>query len=290
MATAETIPGRSGGRLLRRLRRSPSAMTGAAILLAMVAVALLAPLLAPHDPFAQDLSQRLVPPFWMPGTSPDHLLGTDNLGRDYLSRLLYGARYSLGIGFSVALIAMAIGTTLGLVAGYFGGRVDEAIQLLITWRLAMPVVLIALAAVVIRGPSISGLVTILGLLLWDRFAVVIRSTTIGLRKREFVAAARVMGASHLRIMLTEILPNLRTPIIVLFTLEVAQAMMLEAALSFLGLGVPSPLPSWGLMIAEAREFILFDNWLIALPGMLLVLLVFSVNLLGDSLRDLGSEP
>ncbi|UTW12026.1 ABC transporter permease [Marinobacterium rhizophilum] len=269
---------------LKRVRQS-SILIGGGILLLMIVIALFAPLLSPFDPTLQDLDNRYALPFWMPGTDAAHLLGTDHLGRDYLSRLLYGARISIGIGFSVVLVAALIGTSLGLLAGYFGGKVDMLISFLITTRLSLPIVLVALAAVALKGASLTTLCTVLSLLVWDQFAIVSRSATQAIRHQEYIRAARATGASHLRTMLREILPNLRTTLIVIATLEMANVILLESALSFLGLGVRPPTPSWGLMIAEGRDSILFDAWLIALPGGMLCLLVLAVNLFGDGLRD-----
>jgi peptide/nickel transport system permease protein len=265
--------------------RQSSILIGGGILLLMIFIALFAPLLSPFDPPLQDLDNRYALPFWMPGTDATHLLGTDHLGRDYLSRLLYGARISIGIGFSVVLVAALIGTSLGLLAGYFGGRVDMLISFMITTRLSLPIVLVALAAVALKGASLTTLCTVLSLLVWDQFAIVARSATQAIRNQEYIRAAQATGASHLRIMLREILPNLRTTLIVIATLEMANVILLESALSFLGLGVRPPTPSWGLMIAEGRDSILFDSWLIALPGAMLCLLVLAVNLFGDGLRD-----
>ncbi|MCC7273270.1 MAG: ABC transporter permease [Alphaproteobacteria bacterium] len=259
---------------------------GIAILGAILAAALAAPLLTPHDPYEQDLLARLRQPFWHDGADPLHPFGTDHLGRDYLSRLLYGARVSLLIGAAVVAISGLIGTTLGVVGGYLGGRVDMVVSYLLTVRLAVPVVLVALAVVALVGASLANLVLVLGLLLWDRFAVVVRTATRQIREMEFVAAAEAVGATRLRIVLGEVLPNLRDTLAVVATVEMAQAILLEAALSFLGLGVQSPVPSWGLMVAEGKENILFEPWLIALPGALLLALVLAINLLGDALRDL----
>ncbi|EHD21704.1 MULTISPECIES: ABC transporter permease [Brenneria] len=278
---AENQPAR---RSLKRFRKT-GIIIGGGILLLMIAIALLAPWLAPYDPIAQDLDNRLALPFWQAAESGGHWLGTDQLGRDYLSRLLYGTRISLGIGIGVVVVAGVIGTSLGVLAGYFGGRVDMLISFLITTRLSLPIVLVALAAVALKGASIMTLVTILGLLVWDQFAIVTRARTQSLRNEAFVRAARAVGASHVFIMLREILPNLRNTIIVIATLEVANVILLESALSFLGLGVRPPTPSWGLMIAEGRDNILFESWLIALPGGALCLLVLAVNLFGDGLRD-----
>ncbi|POR53141.1 ABC transporter permease [Bosea psychrotolerans] len=272
-------------KLWRRINRSTGIHLGGGLLALIAAIALLAPLLAPHDPIAQDLTRRLLPPFWQAGSDPAHWLGTDNLGRDYLSRLIFGARVSLGIGLGVTLCAGLIGTMLGLLAGYFGGKTDMLISFIITTRLSLPIVLVALAAVALGGASLQTLAIVLSLLLWDRFAVVVRSATQGLRNREFVQATVSFGASSLHVMLRGILPNLRNTLIVVATLEVANVILLEAALSFLGLGARPPTPSWGLMIAEGREHILFDPWLIALPGSALCLLILAVNLLGDGVRD-----
>ncbi|WFE89888.1 ABC transporter permease [Roseibium porphyridii] len=270
----------------RRALRNSGITIGGTILLVFVVMAVFAPLLAPHDPFAQDLSRRFLPPFWQERSVPEHLLGTDHLGRDYLSRLIYGARVSLGVGIGVIAIASAIGITLGLLGGYFGGRVDIVISFIITTRLSLPIVLVALAAVAVGGASLQTLVTVMGLLLWDRFAVVTRAATQSLRNQEFIMGLHAIGAGSIRILFLEILPNIQSTILVVVTLEVANVILLEAALSFLGLGVRPPTPSWGLMIAEGRDNILFDPWLIALPGSLLCVLVLAVNLFGDGMRDI----
>lgn len=270
----------------RRVRGNTGALIGGTLLAVIVLVALLAPLLAPHDPIAQDLSRRLLPPFWHDRSVPEHLLGTDHLGRDYLSRLIYGARVSLGVGLGVILVSGAIGITLGLLAGYFGGWVDMVISFAITTRLSLPIVLVALAAVALGGASLTTLITVLGLLLWDRFAVVTRAAAQSLRHQEFILGLKAIGASRARILFLEILPNMRATILVVVSLEVANVILLEAALSFLGLGVRPPTPSWGLMISEGRDNILFDPWLIALPGSALCLLVLAVNLFGDGMRDI----
>jgi peptide/nickel transport system permease protein len=275
----------AGARVRGRVFGQTSLVIGAAILLAICAIAVLAPALAPHDPYAQDLTRRLIPPLWYPKGDWTHPLGTDNLGRDYLSRTLYGARISLLIGLSVMVISGIIGTAMGLVAGYFGGRVDLVITFLITTRLAMPVILVALAVVALLGGSLLVVILTLGLLKWDRFAVVMRSATQQTRSLDYVAAAEAAGASTARIVLREVLPNIAPHLIVVATVEAASAILLEAALSFLGLGVQPPLPSWGLMIAEAKAYMFFSFWLIAIPGTALALLVFAINLAGDGLRD-----
>jgi len=270
----------------RRDWRQAGTWIGGAIVVAALAMALLAPWIVPHDPFAQDLTKRLQTPFWMDGHNPSHLLGTDQLGRDYLSRLIYGARISMLIGVATVITSGLIGIALGVVGGFAGGRLDDAVMFLITCRLSIPVVLVALAVVGLLGSSLTLVVLTLGLLLWDRFAVVARSTTMQVRHLDFVAAAWCAGASRLHVLWREVLPNIASHLAVVATLEMALAILLEAALSFLGLGVPPPLPSWGLMIAEAKDYMFFSPWVIAIPGISLFVLVLGINLLGDGLRDL----
>ena len=270
----------------RRILGHQGVMIGAAIVLAAVLIALSAPLIAPHDPYYQDLLNRLVPPVWDSRGSWEHILGTDHLGRDYLSRLIYGARISLLIGIGAALISGLIGTVLGVAAGYFGGRVDMVVTFMITVRLSMPVVLVALAVVAIVGGSLQVVIMVLWFLLWDRFAVVMRSSTLQIRSMDYVAAAQAVGCSTTRILTTEIMPNVVNNLIVIATLEIAHAIILEAALSFLGLGVQPPLPSWGLMVSEGKDMMLFEPWLITIPGVALFLLVLAINLLGDGARDI----
>jgi peptide/nickel transport system permease protein len=282
---AEASPGM---RLARRFLGQKAFIIGAGILTVIVVLALLAPLIAPHDPYAQNLAFRNVPPVWYAKGSWLHPLGTDQLGRDYLSRVLYGARISLLIGVSVVLISGIIGTTLGLMAGYFGGKTDLLVTFLVTTRLSMPVILVALAVVAMVGGSLWIVILVLGLLKWDRFAVVMRSATQQVRSLDYVAAAEAAGASTTRIILREVLPNIAPHLIVVATLEAASAILLEAALSFLGLGVQPPLPSWGLMISEAKAYMFFSFWLIAIPGSALALLIFAINLAGDGLRDVIS--
>jgi peptide/nickel transport system permease protein len=271
---------------MRRGWRNAGTWAGAIIVGIAAFCALFAPLLVPHDPFAQDLGKRLLVPFWMPGTDPNHLLGTDQLGRDYLARLIYGCRISMMIGVTVSLVSGVIGITLGVLGGFMGGRVDDAVLFAITTRLSLPVVLVALAVVGLLGSSMTLLMITMGLLLWDRFAVVARATTMQVRNLDFVSAAWCAGCSRFRILAGEVLPNIASHLVVVATLEIALAILLEAALSFLGLGVPPPLPSWGLMIAEAKDYMFFSPWVIVIPGVCLFVLVLGINLLGDGLRDL----
>ncbi len=259
---------------------------GAVIFVGIGVIALIAPLIAPGDPFAQNLNQRLLPPFWMEGTNAAYPLGTDQLGRDYLSRLIYGARISMMIGILTVIGSGFIGTAIGVVGGFFGGKVDDVVMFAITTRLSIPLILVALAIVSLVGSSTTVVVMTLGLLLWDRFAVVARVATMQIRNQDYVAAAWSAGCSRLHIVLREILPNILAPLAVVTTLEMALAILLEAALSFLGLGIPPPLPSWGLMIAEGKDYMFFSPWVIMIPGLSLCVLVFGINLLGDGLRDL----
>ncbi|HEX9470257.1 MAG TPA: ABC transporter permease [Bradyrhizobium sp.] len=278
----QTVPGR------RRLGafRHFATLLGAVIVGAALLVAIFAPYLTPHDPFAQDLNLRLIPPVWMDGSQSTHLLGTDQIGRDYLSRLIYGTRISMLIGVLTVITSGLIGVTLGIVGGFYGGRTDDVVMFLITSRLSIPLILVALTVVALVGSSLAVVILTLGLLLWDRFAVVARTTTMQVRNLDYVAAAQAAGASRVHILVREVLPNIANHLVVVATLEMALAILLEASLSFLGLGVPPPLPSWGLMIAEAKEYVFFSPWVIMTPGVALFVLVLGINLLGDGLRDL----
>lgn len=262
---------------------------GLVIVVAALLTALFAPLLAPHDPYMQDLSNRLAPAVWQEGGSWVHIFGTDGYGRDVLSRLIYGARVTMLVGFGAALVSGLVGSTLGIVGGYFGGRVDAFVVFLINVKLAMPGVLIALSLVSIFGGSLLSITLILALLFWDRFAVVTRTAAQQIRGREFVAAAECAGASKGWILFREILPNISNQIIVIGSLEMAIAILVEAGLSFLGLGIQPPMPSWGILVSEARDFMFFKPHLIVIPGLAIFALVIGINLLGDGIRDV-TEP
>ena len=270
----------------RRALRHRGLLLGSAWLLVVVLVAICAPLMAPYDPYAQDLTNRLIDPVWLAGGSWEHPFGTDALGRDYLSRIVYGARISLAVGIGASLISGLIGTTLGMMGGYFGGRVDSFVMYLVNVKLALPGILIALSLVFVFGGSVVAIVFILGFLFWERYAVVTRSATQQLRSSEFVTAAEACGASKLRIIVGEILPNILNQIIVVATLEMAIAILVEAALSFLGLGTQPPTPSWGLMVSEGRNFMFFKPYLIEIPGVAIFLLVIAINMMGDGVRDI----
>lgn len=272
----------------RRLFPNASMRIGGTVIILIALVALFAPWLAPYSPDAQDLSFRLAPPVlfgdWA-GANWAHPLGTDALGRDYLSRLIYGAQLSLLIGVGAATLSSLIGISLGMAAGYFGGRVETIIGFIVNVRLSMPIMLIMLSLVALLGNSTLLIMLVLSGFLWDRFAVVSRAVTMQLRDREFVLAAKAAGCSDLRILLGEILPNLMRPILVVATLEVAHAILLESALSFLGLGVKAPGVSWGLMIAEAKNFVFFQSWLITIPGAMIFILVGAINLYCEGLKS-----
>jgi peptide/nickel transport system permease protein len=268
-----------------RALANPVFLFGTILLGLIVIMAILAPLLAPYDPLAQNMLKRTVSPFWMSDGNWTHPLGTDGLGRDYLSRIIYGARISLLIGIFTVVCSGIIGTVMGVLAGYFGGKVDLAINFLIMTRLTLPVVMVALAVVALFGGSLIVVVLVLGLLLWDRFAVVMRSAVMQIRSQEYIQAAQSMGYSTPKLLIRELLPNIFDRLAVIATFEMAHAILLEASLSFLGLGVQPPTPSWGLMVAEGRQYLLFDSWLILIPGAAICALVLAINMMGDGLRD-----
>lgn len=276
----------SPGQVMRqRMMRHKGFIVGGVMVLLIFLMAVFAPAIAPHDPFHQDLSIRMTPPVWDENGTWDYPLGTDNLGRDYLSRLVYGCRISLLIGFSCMMIAAVIGAILGLTAGYFGGKVDMIVSFIITVRLALPAVLVAIAVVALIGGSMKVVILVLGCLIWDRFAVILRATTKQIRAMDYVQAAQACGCSVSRVIMLEIMPNLFNSIVIVATLEIGRAILLEAALSFLGMGVQPPMPSWGLMISEGKDLMLFNPYLVTIPGVALFILVLGMNLFGDGLRD-----
>jgi peptide/nickel transport system permease protein len=291
--TDDTFEGSGGGEnfitpreaMKRRIRSHRGFLIGAGIISALALLAVLAPLIAPHDPFDQSLIKRLLPPVWMDRGEWTYPLGTDHLGRDYLSRLLFGARISLVIGLGAATIGCLIGVTLGVCAGYFGGYVDQAIGYILTCQLALPGLLLTMSLVFLIGPSVWVVICVIGVLHWTYYLVVTRAATMQIRRLDYIAAAEAIGSNRRQIILYEILPNVANQIIVIFTLEVGVAILSEAALSFLGVGIQPPTPSWGLMIAEGKSYMFNKPWLIFFPGALLFLLVIATNLMGDGLRD-----
>jgi peptide/nickel transport system permease protein len=271
-----------------RRKRAPlsrSLVVGGALLALFVLAALFAPLLAPHDPYGQSLLRRLRPPVWSGGTWV-YPFGTDAFGRDYLSRLLHGTRISLAVGLGGAALAGLIGASLGVIAGYFGGWIDRIVSFVIATRLALPSLLVALAVLQVAGSGLGIVIVVLALTHWDRFAVVMRTVVRQTARMDFVTRARAMGSSDARIVAQEVLPNVMGQFVVIFTFEMAQCILAAAVLSFLGLGIQAPEPSWGLMMAEGRALLTVNPWLISIAGIALMLLVLAVNLLGDGLRDL----
>ena len=271
---------------LRRLWRFKWGLLAAAVLVLIVASAVCAPWIAPYSPVIVDIQHRLGPPAWMDGGTRTHLLGTDQIGRDLLSRVIYGGRVSLVIGTAAVLISSTIGVLLGLAAGYFAGRIDWTIVTLVNVMLTFPFVLLALAVIAVLGPSLVNMIVVLGVADWPLYARVIRAETLAIREREFVLAGRALGMSHVRIVFGQILPNLVSVIVVIATLQVARVIILESFLSFLGLGVQPPTPAWGSMLSESRDFLYVAWWLAAFPGMALALTALGINLVGDWLRDI----
>jgi peptide/nickel transport system permease protein len=275
----------ASSRSLRRLWRLKWGVVAAALMLLIVCGALAAPLIAPHSPVDVDIRHRLAPPLWMDGGTSDHLLGTDQVGRDLLSRVIYGGRVSLLIGVSAVLVSSTIGVLLGLAAGYFGPRVDWTIMTLVNVMLTFPFVLLALAVIAVLGPSLTNMVIVLGVADWPLYARVIRVETLALRERDFITAGRALGMSHLRLIFRQILPNLVSVIIVIATLQVARVIILESFLSFLGLGVQPPTPAWGNMLGEGRVYMLNSWWIAAFPGLAIFVTTLVINLMGNALRD-----
>ncbi|WP_244673162.1 ABC transporter permease subunit [Mesorhizobium sp. 131-2-1] len=261
------------------------AVIGLFVFILLVLAALFAPLLAPYAPDVQDKTAFLRPPAWQAGGSTQYLLGTDPVGRDILSRLLYGARFSLLIGAVVVTLALTGGITLGLLAGYFRGWVDVAIMRIMDLILAFPSLLLALVLVTILGPGLFNAMLAIALVLQPHFARLVRAAVMAEKSREYVVAAKVAGAGHLRLMLATILPNCLAPLIVQGTLSFSNAILEAAALGFLGLGAQPPTPEWGTMLASAREFILRAWWVVTFPGLAILITVLAINLIGDGLRD-----
>jgi ABC-type dipeptide/oligopeptide/nickel transport system permease subunit len=271
--------------LVARLRRAKWGIAALGVMLAILASAVLAPWIAPADPLAVDIRHRLAPPAWMEGGSRQQPLGTDQIGRDLLSRVIYGGRVSLVIGVAAVCISASLGVLLGLGAGYFGGRLDAAIMTLVNVMLSFPFVLLALAVVAVLGASLLNMIAVLGVAGWPIYARVVRAETLAIREREFVTAGRALGMSHRRILFGQILPNLRSVIVVIATLQVAQVIILESFLSFLGLGVQPPTPAWGNMLGEGRVYLLNSWWIAAFPGLAIFVTTLTINLLGNALRD-----
>ena len=261
------------------------AIVGLTVFVLLILMAIFAPFVAPHDPIEQFRDNLLQPPAWEEGGSWQFVLGTDDVGRDMLSRLIFGARFSLAIGLVVVTSSLVSGVILGLLAGYFRGIVDVVIMRVMDVILAFPSLLLALVLVAILGPGLVNAMIAIALVLQPHFARLTRAAVMGEKNREYVISARVAGASHLRLMLITILPNCLAPLIVQATLSFSNAILEAAALGFLGMGAQPPTPEWGTMLAEAREFILRAWWVVTLPGLAILITVLAINLMGDGLRD-----
>lgn len=262
-----------------QFRRNRVALVGLALLAALYLVTLLAPLLAPYDPDAQNLAERLLAPSWQ------HWMGTDRFGRDIFTRVLYGARISLSIGFIAVAIAVTLGTVVGAVAGYFGRWVDATLMRLVDVVISFPRLVLVITLVGLFEPSIFLIIAVLGLTLWPSTARLVRGDVLSLKEREFVLAARALGMSDARVLFRHVVPNTLGPVIVAATLGIGNTILLEAALSFLGLGVQPPTAAWGAMVADGRDHLLEAWWIATFPGLAIVFTVVAFNLIGDGLRD-----
>lgn len=269
----------------RRLLKSKPGTVGLMVVLLVILTAIFANQLAPKDPERIDLLVKLKPPWFMAGGSPEYLLGTDSLGRDILSRLIYGTRISLMVGFTSILLGAGIGTTLGMLAGYFSGRTDTIISWLINIQLSFPFILLALFIMAAYGGGLTTLIIVLAIGTWVRYARVMRGRVLSVKEETFVTAAVASGISLRRILMRHIFPNSLSPIIVIASFTMAETILAEAGLSFLGLGVDPSIPSWGQMLADGRDYIQSAWWIALIPGLAITVVVLGINLFGDWLRD-----
>jgi len=270
---------------LKRVLKRKTALIGLIIIIVVIATAFFAPQIAPHDPELVDLNNRLKPPFWMEGGTTEYPLGTDSLGRDVFSRIIFGSQKSLLVSFSSTIIASIIGVTLGMIAGYYGGVIDSVISRLGDIQLAFPLILLSIAVIAVLGTGTLNLIIVFGIANWIVYARVARGSVMSIKEREFVEAAKSIGCKDSRILLLHIFPNIFASIIVIATLSLAGVIIAESSLSFLGLGVPPPKPTWGGMLSEGRQYI-YDGWWVAtFPGLAIMITVLGVNLFGDGLRD-----
>jgi len=273
-------------RILHKAWQLRLGVLGTIILLILILTASFTNYLAPYDPYKQDITIRLLPPSWMEKGDSRYILGTDHLGRDLMTRIMYGSRISLIVGLSAVCVQVALGVVLGLLAGFHGGKTDSVISFMVNAMMAFPFILLAMSLVAVLGPSLQNIIIALGITGWPVFTRVTRIETMKLREREFVLAAMSLAFSTVRILARHIFPNLLPSILVLATVEVARAIIRESLLSFLGLGIQPPTPSWGTMLAEGRDYMLLQWWLATFPGMAIFLAALGINLLGDALRDL----
>jgi peptide/nickel transport system permease protein len=271
---------------LRRLAARRTALFGLVVVVIVVLTALAAPLISPFDPIEQDLGDlRLKAPGFRDAAGRVHLLGTDHLGRDLLARVIHGARPALLVGFAAVAISGLIGMAAGLIAGYFGGHLDDLLMRLADIQLAFPFILLAIAVIGVLGPSLATIIVVIGVSSWVVYARIVRGAVLTLREREFVQAALALGVSDARVLLRHILPNALTPWLVVATLDMARVIVIESALSFLGLGVQPPTPTWGGMLADGRVYVSTAWWLATFPGLAILITVLGINLFGDGLRD-----
>jgi len=270
---------------LRRLARRRTALFGLCVVVAVLVLAVAAPWVTSWDPIEQDIPSRLQAPGSVHASGRVHVLGTDHLGRDLLARIVFGARPALLVGFAAVAISGLLGLVLGLVSGYFGGRVDDVFMRLADIQLAFPFILLAIAVIGVLGPSLPVIIVVIGVSSWVVYARVVRSEVLSIREREFVQAARALGVRDVRILLRHVLPNALTPWLVVATLDMARVIVIESALSFLGLGVQPPTPTWGGMLADGRVYISTAWWLATFPGLAILFTVLGINLFGDGLRD-----
>jgi peptide/nickel transport system permease protein len=271
--------------LLRRLARRRTALFGLLVVLAVMLAAVFAPLVSPFDPLEQDIGQRLREPGWQDEQGRVHPLGTDHLGRDILARIIFGSRIALVVGLAAVAISGVIGMLIGLVAGYFGGRMDDFLMRLADIQLAFPFILLAIAVIGVLGPSLRNIIIVIGVSSWVVYARVVRGEVLSIREREYVHAAVALGSRHWRVLLSHVLPNTFTPWLVVATLDMARVIVIESALSFLGLGVQPPTPTWGGMLADGRVYLSTAWWLATFPGLAILVTVLGINLFGDGLRD-----
>ncbi len=273
-------------KVLRKLIENKGAIFGLIMVLGVVVSAVFAPVLSPHDPILQDVEKRLLPPMWQTGAEPQYLLGTDHLGRDIVSRLIYGARISIVISVSAVAFSAILGTLVGLFSGFYGGKVDNIFMRIADVQLAFPFILLAIAIIAVLGPNLQNIIIVMGITGWVIYARVVRAEVLSLREKEFITAVKALGGSNGRIIFHHLLPNVIPPIIVIITLEMARMIIMEAALSFLGLGIQPPTPSWGGMLADGRVYLATSWWLATFPGLVIMLVVLGINLLGNWLRDI----
>ncbi len=285
-ATNAPKSGRGRWRALRILARNTQGIIGLILVLIVVATAVSAPYLGLPNPTRQSLLETFVPPMWADGGSSEHVLGTDHLGRDVLSRIVWGTRISIFVALGAAVAAALFGVVMGVVAGYYGGRVDTFIMRVVDVQLAFPLLLLSLAVIAVLGPSLTNLIIVMAITSWVTYARLIRGISLSLRQREFVQASIALGAGDVRVLFRHMLPNVFPTIVAVFTFEVARNLLIEAALSFLGLGVPPPTPTWGRMLADGRNYMLVAQWVITYPGLAIMTTVLGINMLGDAIRDI----